>query len=345
MNWRCFSPAFILMGVLLLAPAPAAADGENEGHRRTQEMALEAGWNSVFLELEPLDDSPAKVFAGLPVDKVATLFESPSSNQFVTDPEVNLSEGSGWGVWYAPGLPEAFLKSIDAIQGNRAYLIHTTEACQWQIRGEVKAAAVRWQPDAYNLIGFPVRSPGGPTFQQFFAGSKAHQGQPVYRLVEGRWKKVLELSAETMRSGEAFWIHCDGGSDFQGPLRVETALSQGLLLGDGAADLILRNACPHPIGPTVEHVPGDGPAVPLSILIKTFGSPQAPVIPVAAQMPAGAWQQELPPLEVDGAVAIPLECRSSEMGSSRQASLLKITTDIGTETWVPVVGLRSDHGE
>ena len=186
----------VIFGVL----GQALAEGENEGHRRIQEVALQEGWNSVFLEVEPLDDSPQKVFAGLPVDKVATFFKSPSSNQFVTDPGVDLFKGRGWGVWYAPGLPEAFLKSLDAIYGNRAYLVHTTEACQWRVSGEVKASAVRWQPDAYNLVGFSVRTPGGPTFQQFFAGSKAHRGQSVYRLVEGR----MEVGPTTRRGNDAF---------------------------------------------------------------------------------------------------------------------------------------------
>lgn len=329
---------FVLFGELWAAEQGA-------GHRRTQEIALVEGWNAVFLEVEPLDDSPAKVFAGLPVDKVATLFGSPSSSQFVTDPGVDLFKGQGWGVWYAPGLPEAFLKSLDAINGNRAYLIHATEDCQWRISGVVKVQAADWQPDAFNLVGFPVRAPGGPTFEQFFAGSKAHRGQPIYRLVEGRWKRVLEPSAETIRSGESFWVFCQGGSDFQGPLRVETPTSQGILLGRGAADLILRNDCPHPLNPTVQHVPGEGAPVPMSILVRTFGNPFAPVMPVAARMPAGAWQQELPPLELGASIAVPLECRAAEMLLPQQGSLLKITTDIGSVRWIPVSGFRDDLGE
>ena len=121
-----------LMAIILAACGQGIAAEQSVGHRRTQELALSAGWNAVFLEVEPLDDSPAKVFAGLPVDKVATLFGHPASNQFVTDPGVDLFKATGWGVWYAPGLPEAFLKSLGAINGNRAYLVHATAACQWR---------------------------------------------------------------------------------------------------------------------------------------------------------------------------------------------------------------------
>jgi hypothetical protein len=113
----------------------------------------------------------------------------------------------------------------------------------------------------------------------------------------------------------------------------------------GAAEVILRNDCPHPLTPTLQQVPGDGSPLPLSILVRVYGSVAAPVAPVAARMPAGAWEQPLPALEIAGAVAIPFECRGSEMQRARQGTLLKITTDLGTETWLPVLGFRDDLGE
>jgi hypothetical protein len=322
----------------------AGAQDENPGHQRTQEIPLQQGWNAVYLEVEPADTAPAKVFQGLPVDRVATLFQNPSTNQFVTDPGVELFKGSGWGVWYAPGLPEAFLKSLDAIEGNRAYLVHARSAVSWKVSGRVTGALTKWQPDAFNLVGFPVRAVGGPTFAQFFAGSDAHRGQTIYRLVDGRWKQVLQPSSETMRSGESFWIRCEGASDFQGPLGVETATSQGLMLTQGTSEVVLRNRCPHPLGATVHHVAGDALPLPLSIIVRSYGNPAAPVQPVAARMPAGAWEQPLPPLEIGAALAIPLECRSAELLRPRQGSLLKITTDLGTETWIPLSGFRNDLG-
>ncbi|WP_193211271.1 hypothetical protein [Luteolibacter marinus] len=329
----------------LLVTQITAVGEEVAGHQRTQEIALQRGWNAVFLEVEPLETAPGKVFGSLPVDKVATLFQQPTSNQFVTDPGVDLFDGQGWGVWYAPGLPEAFLKSLDAINGNRAYLVHATRDCQWRALGRVELAPVKWQADAFNLVGFPVRAPGGPTFAQFFAGSPAHANQAIYRLVNGRWKKVVQASSETMKSGEAFWAYCKGPSDYQGPLRVETASREGLLLGRGAGEIILRNECPHPLAPTMDHVPADGPAVPLSILVRAYGDPAAPIQPVATPMPAGAWQQPMPPLEVKASIAVPFECRASAMSQPRQGSLLKITTDLGTESWIPVSGFRDDLGE
>jgi hypothetical protein len=324
---------------MILAVLPARA---GSGHHRVQDIPLKAGWNAVFLEVEPSDAAPAKVFAGLPVDKVATLFQSPVTNQFVTDPGVELFKGQGWGVWYAPGTPEAFLKSLDAINGNRAYLIHAKSACQWRAVGDALPPAVLWRADAFNFVGFPVSPTGGPTFDQFFAGSKAHKGQAIYRLVDGRWKKVLQASAEAMRSGEAFWTFCKGPSDYQGPIRIETDTRSGLILGANGSRIVLRNESPHPLTPEVHHLAGDGPALPLSIMIRSFGDPAAPIRSVPAEMPAGPWQQPLPPLEIGGSMAVPFECRAGAMSRPRQTSLLKVTTDLGTEAWVPVVGFRDD---
>lgn len=318
---------------------------DEPGLQRTQELALSAGWNAVFLEVEPKDPDPASVFAGLPVDKVARLFNAPASNQFVTDPEIDLSKAGGWGVWYSSKLPEAFLKSLDAIEGNVPYLVHATQAFQWRVKGGVRMAGSSWKADAFNFVGFTVRSQGGPTFGEFFAGSKAHLGQPIYRLVNGRWNMVLSPNAETMRSGEAFWIYCSGPSDFNGPLRVETISSQGLLLRRGGAEIVLRNECAHPLTPALHHLAGDAAPVPLSILVRRYGDPTKPVEPVAVSMPNGAWSQPMPPLEANGSIAVPFECRTAAMSRPSQTSLLKITTDIGTETWVPVMSFRDDLAE
>lgn len=331
-------PLLIAAGLI---PTLSQAQDESPGHQRTQEIALTKGWNAVYLEVEPADAAPAVVFTGVPVDKVATLFKNPGNQQFVTDPEINLTKAQGWGVWYAADLPEAFLKSLDAINGNRAYLVHAKSDCQWRATGRVTGAAVSWQPDAFNFTGASVAAVGAPTFAQYFAGSTALKNQAIYRMVNGRWKQVAQPSAESMRSGEAFWIFCKGASDYQGPLSIQ-ATSQGLQLGQGPADLTLRNEAPHPLTPTIEHVAGDAAPLPLSILVKTYGDPQAPVKSVAANKPAAAWQQPMPPLEVGGAIALPFECRSSELLRPVQGSLLKITTDLGTETWVPVTGRRGD---
>ena len=310
--------------------------------KRTQKINLTAGWNAVFLEVEPLDVAPAKVFQDLPVDIVAAYFPHEASTQFVTNPGTQLFKGLGWGVWYAATRPDAFLKSLNAIYGQQAYLIHTTRAFEWRVDGLVSLAKVEWQPDAYNLTGFSVAAQGAPAFEEFFKASAAHRGQPVYRLVNDVWKKVTSPATEVMKSGEAFWIFCKGRSEFQGPLSVETGTGDGLLMLQNSGSIVLRNHTDHPVTPTLEHVAVDAAPLPLSIRVRVLGDPEVPVKSAAAENPAAAWRQDMPPLEASGRIAIPFESRVKEMTAPQQASLLRISTDMGTELWVPVVGERED---
>ena len=332
-----------LASILCGAAVVSAADGP--AMKRTQTISLTAGWNAVFLEVEPLDVAPERVFAGLPVDIAAAYFAHEAPTQFVTNPGTQLFKGLGWGVWYAGNRPDAFLKTLNAVYSQQAYLIHTTQAFEWKVDGLASAGHVRWQPDSFNLAGFCVKKQGAPTFAEFFEASPAHRGQPVYRLVNDVWKKVVAPDAESMRSGEAFWIFTKGGSDYQGPFTVETGTSDGILTLDGLSgeSVVLRNHTDHPVTPHMEHVTLDAQPVPLSINVRVLGDSLAESIKyVSAKKPAQAWEQEMPPLESGGRLAVPFSVRTAEMTESEQASLLRFTTDMGTELWVPVLGRRAD---
>ena len=333
---------FLRVCAALAMPGLTAAADDRPAMTRTQTINLTAGWNAVFLEVEPLEVAPGKVFAGKPVDIAAAYFAHEAPTQFVTNPGTQLFKGLGWGVWYAESRPDAFLKTLNAIYGQTAYLIHTTQAFEWKVEGLASMAKVNWQPNGYNLTGFAMRAQGTPTFAEFFAASPAHKDQAVYRLVNEVWKKVTNPTVETMRSGEAFWIFSKGGSDYQGPLSVETSPQDGLLVLNGSGTVILRNHSDHPVTPALEHVTVDAKPVPLSINVRVLGDPDNPIKGVAAEKPAGSWQQAMPPMEAGAKLGIPFSVRAGEMTAPEQGSLLKITTDMGTELWVPVVGRRPD---
>ena len=309
---------------------------------RAQTVQLQRGWNAVFLEVYPAETKPSVLFDQTPVDIVAGYFAPGSSAQFMTAPGADLFSQAGWGVWYAENRPDAFLKTLHSIYGQQAYLIHAKSDFTWTVSGAVTPAATRWQANSYNFTGFGVHPVAAPTFAQFFSGSAAHRHNKIYRLANGAWRRVSDASAEAMRSGEAFWIYCDGASTYQGPLRAETKTRMGVVLGDGVDTLTLRNDTGNPLTPTVEHVVSGGTPVPLSIVVQAVGDSNAPVKSVSLAQPSGAWTQPLPPLEGGGAWRVPLEARVQELTSAIQGSLLKITTDLGTEQWIPVIGVRKD---
>ena len=309
---------------------------------REQVIPLEAGWNAVYLEVDPVDPELEVLFGGLPVDRVAAYLRPASSAQFIANPGVDLFRRSGWAVWYAPGGPDHFLSTLHAVHGPKAYLVHATEATVWRVRGGIEVSEVRWQPDSFNFVGFGVRSRGAPTFEQFFAGSRAHRHNRIYRLRDGVWRQVQNPAAEAMRSGEAFWIYTEGSSRYQGPLRVEAPAGRGLVLGARPGGVVLRNQVDHPVAAIVEHVPGDAGGLALAMVLRAVGDPSALVRSVSAPKPMGAWAQVLPPLEAGAYVRVPMELRADAGGGVGAWSLLRIVTDLGTESWVPVWGSRKE---
>lgn len=314
------------------------------GNDRVQVIALKAGWNAVFVEVEPAATAPADIMAGLPVDIVASFYDPGTAPQFVSNPSANLFREAGWGTWYAPSRPDSFLSSLYAVYGQRAYLVHATNDCMLRVTGAAVPPQIRWTPDAYNFVGFSVSASAPPTFDQFFAGSPALHHNRIYRLVNGAWHQVTDPTAEALRSGEAFWIYCSGSTSYQGPLRVETSALQGLVLGTGGDSLVLRNEAPHPVTPVLEHVASGSNAVPLLLVVQALNGVAAPIQSVGVPKPEGDWSQPLPALEAGASLRIPLEAKVEAMTQPLHASLIRIVTDLGTETWVPVVAVKVDTG-
>jgi hypothetical protein len=311
-------------------------------HIRTQSFDLSSGWNAIYLAVEPLQNSPADLFAEEPLDIVAVFDEARSTGQFAADPSVDMLRQLGWGVWYAPERDDSFLTDLAAINANKGYLVHAAEAFTLEISGTVEMPDVWWKAGAFNLTGYTLDESSPPTFEQFFSGSAVLAGQEVYRLENAVWKRVTNLSATPMKSGEAFWIYRAGPCSYPGPLDVTTGSPGGIVTENRAVDLTLKNRTALPIQPTVEHV-ADGPdAVPIAIVIDAVNSEAGELSRVAVPMEAGSWSQLLPPLEGERSIRIPIQVRTSEVTEPEVETLLCIKTDLGTEHWVPVTGLRED---
>jgi hypothetical protein len=311
---------------------------------RTQTIALNKGWNAAYLEVDPTDPDPAALFKGTPIDVAAAYF-SATSVQFMTDPGEAVQKRGDWGVWYAPDRPEAFLGRLEQVYGQRAYLIHAKQNFSWVVSGAVRLPDHRWKPNAFNFTGFCVDATAAPTFSQFFSGSKAHRHDKIYRLAGEGWRRVTQPNAEAMRSGEAFWIYCDGGSTYQGPLSVKTGSYSGLVLGGASDSVVLKNLTDHPVTPTIEHIADGEKTVPLSVVLlglndERYGPRLPPTSAVYASKPDAGWTQDLPPIEAGRGFKVPFVVRREAMTKARQSSLLKITTDLGTEHWIPVTGIR-----
>lgn len=310
---------------------------------RQQTINLSSGWNAVFLEVDPLISDPASLFADVPVDIIAAYTTPRRSAQFVGNPSADMLRAYGWGVWYAPHRSDALLTTLYSLNGHTPYLIHSETNVTMTIDGRVPPTRRSWTPNAYNFTGFTVQSPGAPTFAQFFGPSSAHNHNKIYRLVDGTWRQVLDPTAEVMRSGEAFWIYTRGRSDYNGPLDVSVPSVFGLALSrESGSTVTFRNRTGHPLAFAVEHITEHNDVIPMAMVVRAFDEEAPGFRNMTLHFDAGPWDHQFPELEPGAALRLPLNLNLRDAPSGVLHSILRIRTDLGTETYLAVTASKGE---
>ncbi|MFT4638204.1 MAG: hypothetical protein ACI8T1_001523 [Verrucomicrobiales bacterium] len=211
----------------------------------SQDISLVAGWNAVWLEVEPnypagdpqagLPRAPEDVF---PIGVVTVASPKPLvglAEFFASDPtNVGTFNQAGWEQWHRPaGIGD----DLVAVTGNRAYLIEANAPLQFSLEGEVRFSRPTWTPDRYNLVGFGIN--GTISFQDFFAPSRgAHPVGKIFSLAaNGNWAVVGP--GAPIGSDTAYWIFCSGQSDYMGPVALDFDLAiSGALSFGGPEDAV-----------------------------------------------------------------------------------------------------------
>lgn len=196
----------------------------------SQTISLQEGWNAVFLEVQPADVAPEKVFAGQPVEMCAAWLPTAARVESLTDPGALPTKAAEWHVWQPEASPSAFLNNLRGLKARQALLIKAGAAATFTVSGEPVFERRTWVAPSFNLTGFDVDPAAPPTFARFFDGSRAHAGMRIFKLVAGKWQAVA--GSETIQRGKAYWVWCNEGSDFQGPVDVSVPLA-----GEGALSL------------------------------------------------------------------------------------------------------------
>jgi hypothetical protein len=220
------SLGFVLAACLVLsALLPLTAQAELA--TMEQRIELRPGWNSVYVQVDPVEQNIATLFAGVPVASIWRWLPTNEGARFIQDPAEGLENVEGWFAWFPEPRPEAFLSNLFRLNANNAYLIRLEGSQNHEVvlRGRPRFRPLQWKPDAFTLTGLPVNADAPPTFGEFFSQSPAHQNQPVYRLSSnGQWQLVAPGSTP-IRAGEAYWIHTRGNLGYQG--RMSLVLDQG----------------------------------------------------------------------------------------------------------------------
>ena len=261
-------PRWVLPALLFLHAAAA------RGQWTTQTVSLQPGWNAVYLEVQPQPSDCDTALAGLGVEKVCGWNRRFSPVQYIQSATEILPAQPDW-LFYVPAThPLAAQKSLFNLEGGKCYLIKLPDHAaptRWVVLGQPTLRQTAWVPNSLNLVGFALDLAHPPTFTQFFSPSPAHANHPVYRLTgTGAWVTVTNLAGTTMRSGEAFWISCTGGSTYQGPIALTVPQRSGLTFGSAAVqqNLTIQNLSSVPrdliftLLPLAGPRPGSSPPLP-----------------------------------------------------------------------------------
>lgn len=328
-----FFPQCVGTGVLILLTA-LAVRAESV---RTQTVNLHKGWNAVCLQIDPTNSKPAECFRGTPIAIAASYVGDGAAVQYVQNPTTNnVNKDNGWLVWYASDRPDAFLTRLFNLDANHAYLIYSQSDYVWSVTGTPVLGAVKWRPNSFNLAGFCLDEVSPPTFDQFFAASAAHHPYRIYHLVNDQWVMVDHAQTTQMRSGEACWIYCAGSTDYQGPLDVKIQNGPTVLLnGVNQAGVLFANKTGNPLSVRVENATSS-PLLPLAYVLRAVT--ESNVVAASFDLPA---TYNMPAFEAGESRGLWLTLRPEKMTTASETALLKITTDIGTQYWLPVAGNRS----
>ncbi|MEO5917641.1 MAG: hypothetical protein ABIS50_25650 [Luteolibacter sp.] len=352
----------LIVGVLSLA-------GFTHAQSATQSVTLTAGWNAVWLEVEPVDNAgqtraPQDVFSNPAILMAA----SPKplaglAEFFAEDPDsIGTFNQDEWQQWKRTDPSGG--NDLAAISGNRPYLIQVAPGtANFTVTVTGKAVFFRptWNPDRYNLVGFGLQ--GTPTFDQFFgpSGTK-HAVSKIFSLnaATGNWQRVTGTAA--MTSGQAYWVFCSGPSSYMGPVSVSfDSASNGKLGFGGPSDVVTVGSGVDKLELDLEEIVfsnlGTTSATPQLDLISTSGSGLAlhVVRPAANSLAYERGNQVDSALGAGSSASLgetiaTLKTSTLSLGALRgwnddapRTNLYRLNTSpTGASFWLPVTAIRSE---
>lgn len=288
------APAFV--------PALASAQAQlgTDGVQLAQTFTLHAGWNTIYLEVEPVNTSPLvnigteadpimvpeqstleTVFAGIPSLESVWSWNVPQSRRdYIVDPAEGLWDEPGWKRYFpestqgADGVSQAFLTDLLSLHANTAYLVKLDDNLGGTVTVTVTGQPVvrkrRWVLGSYNLAGFQILPGATPTVDAFFAGSPVSE---VNRLTQaGEW--VTLAGTDTLAHGQAYLaFYDDGGAGgdtaYTAPLGIVDPLADGMIFTSGTggnrASFTIENFSPTATTVDLSWVGTGGPGVALRL--------------------------------------------------------------------------------
>lgn len=350
--------AAVALASLVAVVAPAQAQ------TAPQTINLVAGWNAVWLEVEPTyaagdpkagqPKAPVDVFTNPAIDIVASPKPLAGSAEFFGVEPGALDTGGGvttfnkadWLQWKRTDPTSA--NNLTSVIGNRSYLIHTTgnTTVTFTLTGKVRFFRPTWTPDRYNLLGFNLE--GTRTFTAFFSASGAkHSVDKIFTLnAAGSWVKVTP--AQTMESNKAYWIYSSGMSTYMGPVAFDFDRSvAGSLNYGGPSDAVKVGSDTLDLEEITFTNLGTTPATPTATAISADSALTLYRVTQGADglsyVRGNGFLAAFVPVPSSGNLTLTIGAKRTFIDNAVHTSLYRIkTSPAGASFYLPVTALQSD---
>lgn len=249
--WLALALAFVAGG---LAPVHA--------QWITQDNALKAGWNAVYLHVDASHTNVNGLINPLdPIEEVwMWTLDLPPGLSVATPPDPNTDVGGHWSKWTKLEGPNSALRTLP---GNVALLVRASAATTWSVKGRAVPPRTRWTLTGLNFVGFPTAS-ATPNFEAFLGADaqpldwKSTAAAEIFRYVGGNLGATnpVQVTGVLQRHPtlglvnreQAYWIRTGEPTNqiynhYFGPFQVSGSDSSDLRFGDslGQARLTLKN--------------------------------------------------------------------------------------------------------
>ncbi len=231
--------------------ALAAALPRTHAQWQTQSLDLKAGWNAVFLHVDPLQASIGTLLASDPdasIEEIWLWKPEVSTQQFVQNPAQPATSTSQWLNWTRTlGVASPLQNLIP----NAAYLVRVRSEIatyQWQLKGRPVVPRYQWTSSGLNFLGFPTVPVSPPSFDDFLAQAPAEfqRTAEIFAysggdLGAGNPAQVFALRTTPVTRGAAYWIRSgEVYNSYYGPFEVQAADAGTVSFGDSLKSISLR---------------------------------------------------------------------------------------------------------
>ncbi len=198
------------------------------------QLQLEAGWNGIFLEVDPWPADADTLFNGLPIETVWMRADAPAVAGSTTclnpdDPNCVPPDDSGWRTWVPLNHPARSTQNLGVIRGGQAYLMRASEAFVWNVSGRPAARKTPWQI-GFNHVGFYVDEAGTtPTFASYLAPFTTLGAQSLFAIgADAALVPIGDASSARTRTGTSYWVKSTKAGTYDGPVEIDLGSLRGV---------------------------------------------------------------------------------------------------------------------